>query len=515
MNRLNRYIPTGLTLWAVCALTVLSGACSAYEETEGTDGSPEPIRFAAQASAPVASRADGGESDGDGPEHKGKYVEEGAITHGQFCLGYESSANDAPYRVADVNFDNGPLAGTGIGTVWTPEGYKELSWSGVRNTNTPIFYMDNVLKKYNEKWKPDHSSGEHDSEILFKAGEHPFVAGLFDYVDGENDLLWGSDNIPKNTNPIVMNLHHRMSIVRVEITVDRTAYPEQAIDLSEASISITNLVHTPRSFNRKDGTIAIADNPVREDLVMVDTKKDENSERNWKNVVKGYEEEIESDDEPGKTRIVDIYTTKDFVLPPQGLPERENRPRLRIETADRVFSGILPNAMWEMVDDKPTNPLTLRFMEEHKLTIRTRITLDPPELTFMPVLVRDWVCKDVHVSTGYQAGLYTAGDFQKLATVYGTKYNVSTLSKYGYIKKNGDKNGAWVFGIYRTLTLKYDDIKGTMKPGGSKLDFSFSLARYKVYVVKDGETYLVNAETLKEIVSTDSWEPTQEPVPGA
>lgn len=510
MSRLNRTIPTGLTLWAVCALTVMAAACSTDDEAggPGTGQNTEPIRFAAQASAPVASRA--GDAADDGSENKGKYVEEGAITTGQFCLGYECTASSDRYRVADVNFDNGQLAGTGIGTVWTPEGYKELSWPDVRNTNTPPFYMDNVLKKYNKNWKADHSRGEHDSEVIFKEG-HPFVAGLFDYVDGGNDLLWGSDNIPKNTNPIVMNLHHRMAIVRVEITVDRASYPEQAIDLGTANISITNLVHEPYSFNRMDGSIAIAADPVREELVMVNTKQEAASERDWVKVVEGYEEQVESDDEPGTTttRIVDIYTTKDFVLPPQGLPERENRPQLRIETADgRIFSGILPNAMWEMVDDTPTNPLTLRFMEEHKLTIRTRITLDPPELTFMPVLVRDWVCKDVHVATGYQSGVYTAGDFERLAALYATNYNESALSKFGYIK-----TGAWVFGIYRTMTLQYDRIKGLMKPGGGKLGFSFSLARYKVYVVKEGKSYSVDADTLKEIVSTDSWEPAQEPEP--
>lgn len=484
-------------------LVLTLSSCSADSDAvePGTESDREPIRFSAQTLSQAETRA---------------YVEKGPVTQGKFCLGYKNTASSNSFRVADVNFDNSALAGTGIGLVWTADGYKELSWAGVQSSpSTQTFYMDNVLKEYHAKWKSDHSVGENDAVIIFK-NEHPFVAGLFDDENGTNDLLWGSKDVTRNTNPIVMDLHHYMAIVRVEITIDKTSYPEDnAIDLSTADISISNVVHKPYSFNRMDGSIALADNPVRETLVMVDTRSDENSKRIWSSVLLNEKEVTQDEEGKDVERTVDIYTTKDFVLPPQGLPEKENRPHLRIMTKDgRVFSGILPNAMWEVVDGELANPMSLYFLKEHKLTIRTRITQDPPELTFLPVTVRDWVCKDTHVVSGYQAGLYDAAGFYKLMSIYQKKYSDTALSSYGYIESLNPAK--WVFSIYRTITLDYQKIKGGMVPNKEgKADFRFSITnRYKVYVIKneDGKErkYAVSPEELYTIVTGGDWTPLPE-----
>lgn len=354
MNSFSRYIR--LTTAPAALLVLVLGAESCTTASPSGDGVPDPsgrtILIAAQAASQMESRA--GEEDGQ-EQQQGRYVDSGPVKHGQFTLTYQhqswkdnyGSKDGNSVAVGDVDFDSSVLAGSGIGITSSLTDWKEIAWRDVYEQNDS-FYMDNVLKKYNSKYDAANHTNEHQwKDIVLKNA--PFKAGLFDYKDGTNDLLWGFKRASRSENPIVMDLHHYMAIVRVEISVDQSHELLDEIDLTNAEIYITNLLHEPYSYNRKDGVLGFKPNLQDADykeLTMVNPLADEALD--W------VEEPSEKsgEGENSEKRYM-VYTTKDFVLPPQGLRQDQKRPRLVIKVKDkegnvtRSFSGPLPSAMWE------------------------------------------------------------------------------------------------------------------------------------------------------------------------
>lgn len=397
---------------------------------------------------------------------RGNYQEEGDITTGTYYLTYPAAPN-GNNAVATVDFDKEGTKGLGI--VTTPDG-DELNWTLVGNGANPFFYLDNVQKSL------DKNNGSDPITVTF-GDNNPYIAALYDTEEGKNDLLWGKKQVQRNDKNISFDLHHYMSRIRVEITADETNASEGDLDLSNAEVGISSIVHTPVSYNRLDGSLYLGDNPAHSSLIIVNTNN-ENAQIGWAKIKKVNDK-------------VTQYITKDFVLPPQGLLEDENRPKLIIRLKDsegkikKTYSGILPHAM-EIIypeDKEHPYPVSFYFLKEHIITIRTKITEAPPELAFMPVQVIEWVDKGNFTLEGHQAGIYLAKDFTELISYYGGengKYNEFQLARYGYIK--GDK---WVFNIFSQIELEKSEIAGKMKVTEGKKDYSFDFHGYTIYV-KDG-----------------------------
>lgn len=419
------------------------------------------------------------------------YQDSGLVTSGKYTLSYPNTSKN--YTTATVDFDKEADVTPGLGIVTTNAG-SELKWSDIGGS--PVtFYLDNVsADKFGR-----------DMTVEFTPDNNPFKAGLFDFEEGINDLLWGDKSVNTGTKSLGFDLHHYMSRVRVKVSVVHLENSVGEIDLEGATVSITNLYPTPVSYNREDGSLALdTDGPT----ATVTIVSNENG-HNWLSIDKSDPDNV-------------VYTSQDIVLPPQSLAEDENRPRLEIVLADGdIYSGILPHAMLidtgNGTDITSGYPVTLAFLKEYILTIHTVITEEPPELAFMPVWVRDWVDKGEFTLEAHQSGIYTASEFYKLIDYYNS-FNEYQLVRYGYLTTPEDnpasKEKHWLFNFFSSVVLDYKDIFDKMKPGeevidkdtnevkGVTKDFTFSFNNYAVYVQNgDEETMVrVSEQQLYDIV---------------
>lgn len=397
----------------------------------------------------------------------------GYITGGIYCLAY-LPASSSVHNIASVDFDKE----NGVGIVTTPDN-RELKWIDVGGGATPTLYLDNV----NSEFATEESTS---TNIVFKS-QIPYTASVFLGDEGKNDLLWGASAVSRGAKIANFELHHCMSRVRVQVTVDHTneTVPED-LSLEGATVSISNLVHTPESYNRLDGNLTLPNEPERKTLELV------NSETVW------FEKKSSNDN-------IEIYTTQDFVLPPQDLLTDANRPMLTIRLQNgKVYSGILPHAM-EIEDGLHENPypVTLSFLREHILTIRTVITEVPPELVFMPVKVVQWVDKGEFTIEAHQAGIYTAAEFYKLIEYYQAN-NEYQLVRYGRLVTDESGKQKWVFDFFSSVILEEEEIKGKMACDKNQADFSFSFNNYTNYIKNsNGEERPVDASELYRIVTDD------------
>lgn len=433
--------------FATAVLLTAAVGCTSESGTVAGPGEGEPVRVGADVARQIYTRG---------------YQDSGKVTYGIYYLTYPLNSGDN--NVANVNF-NVEGSTPGVGMVIVPPD-KELKWIDVGGS-TPTFYLDNVKAEYGN----DESTL---TDIVFDEEKNPFVAGLFDLdVDHpDNDLLWGSSMVSHGVKTVNFDLHHYMSRVRVQVSVDRENEKEDGdLDLEGAMVSISSLVHKPYSYNRLNGTMSLGDSPSYADLNMVTEKI------NWANI-----EDVDKDG------FNDIYTTADFVLPPQGLLENDLRPVLTIKLKNgNTYSGILPHAM-EIVDEAHPSggyPVALYFLKEYILTIRTVITEEPPTLAFMPVKVVEWVDKGDFTIEAHQAGIYTAEEFKKLVSYYSDN-NEYQLVRYG---KLNEETNEWVFDFFHSVILNYDEIYGCMKDRNKgQKNFSFSFNGYKVYILRPGDT---------------------------
>ena len=433
--------------FATAVLLTAAVGCTSESGIVAGPGEGDPVRVGAEVARQINTRG---------------YQESGKVTYGIYYLTYPLNSGES--NVANVNF-NVEGSTPGVGMVIVPPG-KELKWIDVGGS-TPTFYLDNVKADYVD------AAESTLTDIVFNE-DNPFVAGLFD-LDQEqpaNDLLWGSSMVSHGVKTVNFDLHHYMSRVRVQVSVDRENEKEDGdLDLEGATVSISSLVHKPYSYNRLNGTMSLGESPAYAALNMVEEGVD------WA--------KIEDVDKDG---INDIYTTADFVLPPQGLLENELRPVLTITLKNgSTYSGILPHAM-EIVDEAHPSggyPVALYFLKEYILTIRTVITEEPPTLAFMPVKVVEWVDKGDFTIEAHQAGIYTAEEFRKLINYYGTN-NEYQLVRYG---KLNEETGKWVFDFFHSVMLNYNEINGCMKDRSSgQKDFSFNFNGYSVYILRPGDT---------------------------
>lgn len=448
MNKPIRYMKTLIA--AASALAIVSCTKDGIPDPDGE----KPVRIGARTALELQSRA---------------YQASGEVSSGTYYLTY--TARDKAKAVAKAEFGNSET-GEKNGIVTLPSGDR-LLWKFITDESVSTFCLDNVVPK---------SLGVGDgTTVTFGSDNNPFKAGRFDEVNGTNDLLWGTRDVSRNAENIHFDLHHNMSRVRVQVTVNRKNSTEGALNLDGAEVKITSLIHTPLSFNRLDGTLALGEDPDYDDLVLVHA----DGTIDWN-------PDPELNKSEGDT---EMRTTYDFVLPPQALSD-ENRPRLVITLADgSVYSGILPHAMEiNSPEYKNPYPVALSFLKEHILTLRTEITEAPPSLSFMPVTVVEWIDRGSFTLEGHQAGIYTTKDFEDLLHWW-DEYNEDQLARYGLLEEDGKK---WMFSFWGPIDVMLADRK--MKVTGEKKDYYFKFHGFKHLV--DGKL-VETEEELKEILTSD------------
>lgn len=456
---------------AALLMAVVAAGCDPESGADGEREEGDIVRVAAEVARQISTRA---------------YQEQGKVTEGTYYLTYPTS-NDSK-QLAEVRFGVEGSA-SDIGMVIVPPDSKELKWIDVGGGATPTFYLDNVERRYAVEEKSTLT------EIVFNE-DNPFVAGLFDLTENAaarpaNDLLWGSQQASRGAKMVSFDLHHYMARVRVQVTVDRTNEQENGdLDLEGATVTISSLVHKPYSYNRLDGTMALSapdENPAYETLTLVGTG-DDGETYHWNEMV-----------DEDRNGLNDVYTTCDFVLPPQGLLEDDGRPVLTIQLADKadgtkgkVYSGILPHAM--EIDDG--YPVALSFLKEYILTIRTVVTETPPELSFMPVQVVQWVDKGDFTIEAHQSGVYTVAEFDNLVKYY-NENNTYQLVRYG---KFNEEKKKWVFDFWHSVTLDYEKIKGCMKDRSKEQkEFEFRFNNFKIWL--SDRTDPITEKELYDIVN--------------
>lgn len=383
------------------------------------------------------------------------YIAEGPVTEGEYNLTYPTNTA-GQYSIGLVSFGESP-ENPQIGIVKLP-GDTPLKWLTVGGGATPTLYLDNI---------PQTIAGASNSTtVTFTDDSNPYVAAPFDSIEGRNDLLWGAKMFQRNAGTLHFDLQHAMARVRLMVTADNT---NGEIDLTGATVRITNLNLKPVSFNRLEGTLELNTDNIESysDLVFVDP---ENEDLDW---IHTYE------NADNKT----VYQSPDFVLPPQDLLQTDSRPRLVIRLANGdEYSGILPSAMLigDGVHPEPSYPVALSFLSQYVLTIRTVVTDEPPSLTYMPVYVMKWVDKGSFDEEAHQSGIYKAEEVYKLIEYY-NKGNVFQLDRYGK-QKNTNGVDTWYFDFWNSVTLDYNRIHAMMPVNQEVGPFTFLFNNYTVSV---------------------------------
>ena len=435
------------------------------------------------------------------------YRPSGPVDEGDFYLTYPFTQKIVQgdttytYSLADVRFGTNGAETMGFVTYEGKDGKPvDLKWSDVtlRKGNTAVFYLDNVSPTLND------ATNTKEDQVLFRAGEEiPFQGGVFDLTDGYNDLLWGTAEAPKNAKKVDFVLHHNMSRFRIIINVKPREDNGVIVDLSHvAKMELSNLQLRPESFDRTTGNLILPTEPVFKKLDLIDINN-KDAENNGSMLWESIDDDDSVKDDPS-TYKAKVYTTQDFVLPPQELFNDSNRPRLSLtipaEYAGEaptepavVYEALLPQNMYASEtgsddddDDVTSNrrPMPLSFMKEHILTIKA--TIGPPDmvLEFAPVVVEDWVDMGEHNVTGQQAGIYNNDDFMDFLKCY-KDGNKVLLEKYGYTSGKDDQgNDKWIILFWsKSINLEKSEIENYLKDSMHEdMPFSFSFNNYVIKV---------------------------------
>lgn len=449
-NKINIHIFSGLI-----SLSFVFFACSEDSELNGNAESSNFLKLVARI---------------EGVNNTRTYQEKGPVEEGTFYMTYLNVGNSI--KTSAVEFNNG------VGEIKT-DGDNYLEWKDIDNTlSVATFYLDNVT---------GNKGIQEDYIVTFTEDYKPFVAGILDTENGINDLLWGERQIARNSPVVNFQLHHCMSLVNIELTLETQSdvLTEKELDIDNAVVSISSLVLTPEKYDRQTGKLSFSDNPDYQTLILVDGK----SEKNWQ----APKFQKEGDKE------LTIYKSQEIVLPPQELLNDENRPRLSITfpvkntNEEIIYSGVIPRAMEVAQPDGTVTPMTLAFLREYCLTLHVRLSLDPVEIIFMPVTVIDWVNKGSYLLTADQAGINDEQSFLKFIDILSNN-ETSQFERYGYI----DRNGNWVFNLFSELYFKTEELKVPINKDGIGL-FSFSMHNWKIRITdSEGTVHVIS--TSDELV---------------
>lgn len=424
-----------------------------------------------------------------GAKNTRTYQSSGVINEGTYYMSYIN--NQGGSQISEVVFVNG----SGHISI---DNDKYLEWDQIGynsgSETTSQFFLDNV---------PPEKGGK---IVNFTEEYNPFVAGVLDINDGSNDLLWGERQIARNSPIVNFQLHHCMAMINVELTYEKNIEGiTENLNIEGATVSISNLLQTPKSYNRETGELSFTKIEANEEASgNPETNQPDLSEFKSMTLVDTYFpwKSPEQSEKDGKE--ITIYKSKDFVLPPQELLTTDERPRLSVKIPkgdgeEITYSGVIPRAMDMTMSDGSKVPMTLSLLREYCLTLHIRLSLDPVEIIFMPVTVADWVDKGTILINADQAGINDEPGFLKFINVLKeyTPGQEDKLERFGY---KDDKDGEkWKFNIFSELSfdlndenqeLKLEDIKGVLRDVDLPA-FSFNMHNWKIYIYSEGQEYVL------------------------
>lgn len=374
------YIAAGLAamLLASCEENAIDGI---------TENDSSPLELSAVMDGLVQSRGNDGAS-------------EGAVEFGTYYFTYPQQLSDK-----ELTYTTSACVFTDyIGRIYPTS--SPLEWKALPSLgNNYSFRLDNLSE-----------------EATVKDGDGTIFTMLGVTLDGDraskyratlegtnnNDIVWGAvDNVRYGAEKIHFDMTHRMS--RVSVTVQG----EQEALKGNVTVKLTQTVAEAAVFNRVDGKVILPDNPVYEDIVIVDNAPltlVENS--------------------------VNTYTTPNLILPPQSLRSGADRPRLEITVGEgeslKTYTGVLPSGM---IYEAAGYAATLEFCQGVHLELRvSRLSenLEDTDILFLPAVVRNWDDKGVYVVNSTRQGVYSQEDLENAIKAYNAK-NLEEMKKYGFV----------------------------------------------------------------------------------
>ena len=251
-----RYIPNiGRLLTA--ALLLLGVSCVKDEPITDGEGmmDDDRVSIVASISANDQTRSD-----------DGLYIDDGVVDRGTFYLFYNtpySSSENYYHKIAMVDFGNPEGPNTGYAYVFKEDGVtrKDLKWNDIYNkgTSSLYYYLTNVppesytVRNYSYNSTYDIYYYSNYFRFIQTNGKNPYVAGPLDEIDGTNDLLSGylykSVSSTSTDRKLQFNLNHALSLLKIVIEVYPAEVEGFTLDLTNASIRLTNVAQTVGSYS--------------------------------------------------------------------------------------------------------------------------------------------------------------------------------------------------------------------------------------------------------------------------
>lgn len=491
---LKKYI-SGIKALLILALLAAAGSCS--DDDLGFNGespSEDVISFDANIIPNDLTRAN-------------QYIEEGTIDNGTYYLLYQRLTSSSNYNRALVDFgaDEGPT--TGFAYFYDAnQARKDLKWRSVygQGSSTVTFYLSNIDTALYTTYHDNHWN---HFRFNVKNVTNPYVTGPLDKVYGTNDMLLGSGTGRSSTGKININMNHILSLLKVNIEVYGAKTDGHLVDLSNAEVTISNVATTVGAFQLTDptnfkyststSTTANTGYGTYRDIKTVTLFSPDDPEIEWESVEPGTVGEDYRDDYNKM-----VYSTKEFVMPPQTLPPTTGytRPMLSVKVPKKdvtgvatmegfvTYSGYIPDVMFHKSPDGNgylPSPETLALKSGCQLTITASINSPETELTFAPIVIEAWISKGSYTITTKQAGIYNVTDFNNMVTLY-KQGVIEELERYGY----QTENGSYSIQFWGNLNLDREKITDCMKyiNGVERDDVKFNFVfNGHTITVKDGD----------------------------
>lgn len=446
------------------------------------------------------------------------------ISSGDFYLMYPMNEGYnweySRYGRAKVSFGNPEDPTTGYISFEKDGKTKDLKWKNIvgEGSNQVYFFMNNIdpdcYSIYN--YNVGNSSYKTYYYLQYQFNDKsPYYASPLDKTNGSNDLISsGSSSLTSNgyvnasikivnnspNKSIPVQLFHRMAMIKLDINLydDGEGY---FIDLSRASVKITNLYRKLNTFNlyyctnssfKKDVDVSYNTYSDREKPIVMVGETDNGEIYNWDEET--FNNEIHLDENGNQFKI---YKVQDFIVPPQTLtfsvqytpeiivtvPKEDVTQDPNDKGSFIEYKGYLPSVMYSANASGETTsmtPLATTLTSGYVLHLTAFINSPNTELYFAPAKVENWVNKSSFTIKTKQSGIYNKNDFYNLIKCYEEK-DLEGLLKYGY--KSGD---TFYFQFWASMTLDKEAIENSMTHS-SDLPFTFLFNDFSIIVEDNGE----------------------------
>lgn len=404
------------------------------------------------------------------------------VTSGIFYLTFPKAGNEtstnALYRTATVDFD-ASASEVGYAYFTNDDGaQKDLKWKHVWNEGNTArtFYMHNINPEYYTETYTETSSTkrtQYYQKVSFKETSPFYTIRPLDKDYGTNDIITGSVSASNSvTNGLEFSLNHRLSLLKLKIDVYASETDNRTIDLSHATVTMSNLYTRLSSFSisypTTFGTGTTYSAGTYSTRAPFTIKGNEEGDPDWEDVI--YGSYLAQD---GLTYKMNEYRSLEFVIPPQPLvsgytPEfivkvpKEDVTGSLADAGEFVeYKGKLPESMFTVVDGVMGNaPIATAFTSGTQLNVVASINSPDTELHFAPVTVETWVSKGTYTINTNQGGIYNLKDFQNMVAAYRSG-NRATFEKYGY----STSDGSFVIQFWSNVEIPEEVFEGLLLKG--------------------------------------------------